>query len=310
MDQLHTEILASNDNDLITATNFLVNGRLVAFPTETVYGLGADATNNVAVAHVFAAKGRPNFNPLIVHVTDLNAAKKIAVFNQAELQLAKAFWPGPLTLVLPLRSGHNIAPLVSAGLNSVALRVPAHPVARDLLRKYGGPIAAPSANISGQISPTTAAHVIGSLSGKVAAVIDGGPCEVGLESTIVGGAPTALLRPGGLPVESIEKLIGSLRPAGKTITAPGQLTSHYAPWATVRINAVNTSPEEVMLGFGPMESDLNLSIAGNLIEAAANLFGHLHHLDRLRRPIAVAPVPEIGLGHAINDRLKRAAALR
>lgn len=310
MDQLHTEILASNDSDLITATNFLANGRLVAFPTETVYGLGADATNNVAVAHVFAAKGRPNFNPLIVHVTDLNAAKKIAVFNQAELQLAKAFWPGPLTLVLPLRSGHNIAPLVSAGLNSVAIRVPAHPVARDLLRKYGGPIAAPSANISGQISPTTAAHVIGSLSGKVAAVIDGGPCEVGLESTIVGGAPTALLRPGGLPVESIEKLIGSLTPAGKTITAPGQLTSHYAPWATVRINAVNTSPEEVMLGFGPMESDLNLSIAGNLIEAAANLFGHLHHLDRLRRPIAVAPVPEIGLGHAINDRLKRAAALR
>lgn len=310
MDQLHTEILTSNDSDLITATNFLANGRLVAFPTETVYGLGADATNNVAVAHVFAAKGRPNFNPLIVHVTDLNAAKKIAVFNQAELQLAKAFWPGPLTLVLPLRSGHNIAPLVSAGLNSVALRVPAHPVARDLLRKYGGPIAAPSANISGQISPTTAAHVIGSLSGKVAAVIDGGPCEVGLESTIVGGAPTALLRPGGLPVESIEKLIGSLTPAGKTITAPGQLTSHYAPWATVRINAVNTSPEEVMLGFGPMESDLNLSIAGNLIEAAANLFGHLHHLDRLRRPIAVAPVPEIGLGHAINDRLKRAAALR
>lgn len=310
MDQLHTEILTSNDSDLITATNFLANGRLVAFPTETVYGLGADATNNVAVAHVFAAKGRPNFNPLIVHVTDLNAAKKIAVFNQAELQLAKAFWPGPLTLVLPLRSGHNIAPLVSAGLNSVAIRVPAHPVARDLLRKYGGPIAAPSANISGQISPTTAAHVIGSLSGKVAAVIDGGPCEVGLESTIIGGAPTALLRPGGLPVESIEKLIGSLTPAGKTITAPGQLTSHYAPWATVRINAVNTSPEEVMLGFGPMESDLNLSIAGNLIEAAANLFGHLHHLDRLRRPIAVAPVPEIGLGHAINDRLKRAAALR
>jgi L-threonylcarbamoyladenylate synthase len=259
---------------------------------------------------VFAAKGRPNFNPLIVHVTDLNAAKKIAVFNQAELQLAKAFWPGPLTLVLPLRSGHNIAPLVSAGLNSVALRVPAHPVARDLLRKYGGPIAAPSANISGQISPTTAAHVIGSLSGKVTAIIDGGPCEVGLESTIIGGAPTALLRPGGLPVESIEKLIGSLTPAGKTITAPGQLTSHYAPWATVRINAVNTSPEEVMLGFGPMESDLNLSIAGNLIEAAANLFGHLHHLDKLRRPIAVAPVPEFGLGHAINDRLKRAAALR
>jgi L-threonylcarbamoyladenylate synthase len=310
MDQLHTEILASNDNDLITATNFLANGRLVAFPTETVYGLGADATNNVAVAHVFAAKGRPNFNPLIVHVTDLNAAKKIAVFNQAELQLAKAFWPGPLTLVLPLRSGHNIAPLVSAGLNSVALRVPAHPVARDLLRKYGGPIAAPSANISGQISPTTAAHVIGSLSGKVTAIIDGGPCEVGLESTIIGGAPTALLRPGGLPVESIEKLIGSLTPAGKTITAPGQLTSHYAPWATVRINAVNPSPEEVMLGFGPMESDLNLSIAGNLIEAAANLFGHLHHLDKLRRPIAVAPVPEFGLGHAINDRLKRAAALR
>jgi L-threonylcarbamoyladenylate synthase len=310
MDQLHTEILTSNDSDLITATNFLANGRLVAFPTETVYGLGADATNNVAVAHVFAAKGRPNFNPLIVHVTDLNAAKKIAVFNQAELQLAKAFWPGPLTLVLPLRSGHNIAPLVSAGLNSVALRVPAHPVARDLLRKYGGPIAAPSANISGQISPTTAAHVIGSLSGKLAAVIYGGPCEVGLESTIVGGAPTALLRPGGLPVESIEKLIGSLTPAGKTITAPGQLTSHYAPWATVRINAVNTSPEEVMLGFGPMESDLNLSIAGNLIEAAANLFGHLHHLDRLRRPIAVAPVPEIGLGHAIKERLKRAAALR
>lgn len=310
MTDLHTKILPADRDGFAAAAALLASGGLVAFPTETVYGLGADATNDIAVARVFTAKGRPSFNPLIVHVADLAAAQEIAVFDEMALRLAAAFWPGPLTLVLPLRAGHGIAPLVSAGLETIALRVPAHPVAQSLLSACGSPIAAPSANPSGQISPTTAAHVAAGLAGKLDAIVDGGACDVGLESTIVGGSPLALLRPGGLPVEAIETLVGPLAPAGQNITAPGQLASHYAPKATVRLNANSAHRGEVLLGFGPMQSDLNLSMSGDLTEAAANLFGHLHRLDATKRPIAVAPIPNIGLGRAINDRLKRAAAPR
>lgn len=305
-----TKSLATDAAGFATATDVLTQGGLVAFPTETVYGLGADATHDRAVASIFAAKARPSFNPLIVHVASLEAAREIADFDAMALRLADAFWPGPLTLVLPLRAGHPIAPLVSAGLETVALRVPTHPVARRLLQTFGRPVAAPSANPSGRISPTTAAHVAAGLSGKIDAILDGGACPVGLESTIVGINPPALLRHGGLSVEKIEKITGPLAPAGMTITAPGQLLSHYAPQAALRLNANCANPGEAHLGFGPMQSDLNLSIAGDLTEAAANLFGHLHVLDAMRKPIAVAPIPNVGLGRAINDRLKRAAAPR
>lgn len=310
MTNLQTKTLAADSDGYATAARVLAKGGLVAFPTETVYGLGADATNDRAVARVFAAKGRPSFNPLIVHLATLDAAQDIAEFDETALRLAQAFWPGPLTLVLPMRRGNGIAPLVSAGLPTIALRVPAHPVAQNLLNACGLPIAAPSANPSGRISPTTAAHVAAGLSGKVDAILDGGGSAVGLESTIVGGAPLALLRPGGLSVESIEQLVGPLAQAGDDITAPGQLASHYAPKSRVRLNANCAHPGEALLGFGPMQSDLNLSLAGDLTEAAANLFGHLHKLDGMGCPIAVAPIPDVGLGRAINDRLRRAAAPR
>ena len=310
MTDLHTKILAADKDGFSNAATVLRIGGLVAFPTETVYGLGADATNDRAVAQVFAAKGRPSFNPLIVHVAHLAAAREIARFDDTALRLAKAFWPGPLTLVLPLRKDHKIAPLVSAGLDTIALRVPAHRTAQGILTAFGRPIAAPSANPSGQISPTCAAHVAAGLSGKIDAIVDGGTCDVGLESTIVGGEPLALLRPGGLSIEDIEKLVGPLAQAGQSITAPGQLASHYAPKATVRLNATRAHPGELLLGFGSMDSDLNLSMKGDLTEAAANLFGHLHQLDATGRPIAVAKIPDVGLGRAINDRLRRAAAPR
>lgn len=304
------EILAPDPAGLLTAAAHLKAARLVAFPTETVYGLGADACNGAAVAGVYAAKGRPQFNPLIVHVADLDAAQRIGVFDDTALKLAAAFWPGPLTLVVPLAPGHGLASLVTAGLGTVALRVPAHPVAQALLQAFGGPLAAPSANPSGRISPTTAQHVVDGLSGKIAAVVDGGACDVGLESTIVGGTPSALLRPGGLATEQIEAITGPLAAAGKAISAPGQLASHYAPAARVRLEANTAQAGEVLLGFGPMQSDLNLSIAGDLTEAAAHLFDHLHRLDATGQPIAVAPIPDVGLGRAINDRLRRAAAPR
>lgn len=310
MTQTQTEMLTADAPGLAAAATVLARGGLVAFPTETVYGLGADARDDRAVARIFAAKGRPSFNPLIVHVADLAAAQSIAEFDASALALAEAFWPGPLTLVLPLRDGHGIAPLVTAGLSTVALRVPAHPVGQGLLAAFGGPVAAPSANPSGRISPTTAAHVMDGLAGKVDAIVDGGACTVGLESTIVGGAPLTLLRPGGLATEEIEAVVGPLAKAGDAITAPGQLLSHYAPNAPVRLNANSAHPGEVLLGFGPMQSDLNLSVSGDLIEAAANLFGHLHILNATGQCIAVAPVPNTGLGRAINDRLKRAAAPR
>jgi L-threonylcarbamoyladenylate synthase len=291
----------------------LGQGALVAFPTETVYGLGADARDGQAVAAIYEAKGRPAFNPLIVHVPDAAAAKAFGEWSPTAEQLAQAFWPGPLSLVLPLRDGHGLSSLVTAGLDTVALRVPKHPAAQALLRAFGGPVAAPSANPSGRISPTTAQHVLEGLGGKVAAILDDGPCSVGLESTIIGlrGAPQ-LLRPGGVAQEDIEAVLGtSLAPAtGNEVSAPGQLVSHYAPAAPVRLNARSAHPGEVYLGFGNMSCDLNLSPSGNLREAAAHLFDHLHRLDHTGKPIAVAPIPATGLGLAINDRLKRAAAPR
>lgn len=306
--------LGTGPDDLARAAALLRAGELVAFPTETVYGLGADARQGEAVAGVYAAKGRPAFNPLIVHVADLAAARRHARFDDAALALAGAFWPGPLTLVLPLAEGHGLSSLVTAGLDTVAIRVPAHPVARALLRAFDGPVAAPSANPSGRISPTRAAHVLAGLAGRIAAVVDGGACDVGVESTIVGlsGGQARLLRPGGLPTEAIEAALGRpLLPAeAGAITAPGQLASHYAPRAALRLNADGPRQGEVFLGFGAKDGDLNLSPAGDLAQAAANLFDHLHRLDATGKPIAVAPVPDRGLGRAINDRLRRAAAPR
>jgi len=311
----HTKLLGPEEHDLAQAAALLRAGQLVAFPTETVYGLGADARQGRAVAAVFEAKGRPTFNPLIAHLASIEAAKRYVVWNDQAQQLAVSFWPGPLTLVLPLRDGHDISPLVTAGLNTLAIRVPAHPAAHHLLTLVDGPVAAPSANPSGRISPTTAAHVIAGLDGRIAAVVDDGACGVGLESTIVGlsGPQPMLLRPGGLAAEEIETALEQpllQRDAHDTLTAPGQLLSHYAPNEHVRLNASHAEHNELMLGFGTMPCDLNLSVQGDLSEAAANLFGHLHQLDAMNRPIAVAPVPMHGLGQAINDRLQRAAAPR
>jgi L-threonylcarbamoyladenylate synthase len=310
---IRTQKLHRSENEIATAAALLAQGALVSFPTETVYGLGADARNGVAVAKVFEAKGRPSFNPLIVHVAQIAQAQEYVVWSDLADHLAKAFWPGPITLVMPLRPGHGLSPLVTAGLDTVAIRVPAHETARALLNAFGGPVAAPSANPSGRISPTTAEHVLAGLSGKIAAVLDDGPCRVGVESTIVGlgDAGPVLLRAGGLAQEEIEAVLATpLAPAGSAITAPGQLGSHYAPGAQVRLNAEAARGNEVMLGFGDMACDLNLSAAKDLHEAADQLFGHLHRLDAMARPIAVAPIPETGLGRAINDRLRRAAAPR
>tara|TARA_R110002110_G_scaffold6407_41_gene32022 strand:- start:846 stop:1790 length:945 start_codon:yes stop_codon:yes gene_type:complete len=309
-----TQTLKADPAGIAEAARRLADGELVAFPTETVYGLGADARNGRAVAGVFAAKGRPDFNPLIVHVGDADAARRYVVWNDTAEVLASAFWPGPLSLVLPLRSDHGLSPLVTAGLPTVALRVPAHPAARKLLRAFDGPVAAPSANPSGRISPTSAAHVLEGMAGRINAVLDDGPCSVGLESTIVGlaGPAPRLLRAGGLPQEALEAALGGALgvESSEEIVAPGQLLSHYAPRASVRLNAQTSRGDEVLLGFGPMPCDLNLSQSGDLTEAAANLFDQLHQLDHMDRPIAVAPVPEHGLGRAINDRLRRAAAPR
>jgi L-threonylcarbamoyladenylate synthase len=315
-----TEILAPGASGIARAAELLRGGRLVAFPTETVYGLGADARNGRAVAGIFEAKGRPRFNPLIVHVTGLEAAERLVELPDAARRLARAFWPGPLTLVAPLRSGTGIADLVSTGLPTLAVRVPAHPLARALLEAFGGPVAAPSANRSGQVSPTRAAHVAAALGGRIAAILDGGACPVGLESTIVGfdGNRPVLLRPGGLAVEPIERVLGSEigLDHGDAITAPGQLASHYAPGAGLRLNAAYPQPGEAWLGFGPDPAgitgpSLNLSPGGDLTEAAANLFAYLRALDTMlsgHGTMAVAPVPGHGLGRAINDRLARAAA--
>lgn len=312
---IHTETLLPDTVGLARAAELLRAGGLVAFPTETVYGLGGDARNSHAVAGIYEAKGRPRFNPLIVHVADVAMAQTFAQFDDRALKVAAAFWPGPLTLVLPLRPDTGLSPLVTADLPSVAIRIPAHPVAAALLRAFGGPLAAPSANPSGKVSPTRADHVSQGLSGRIAAILDGGACAVGVESTILGlvGRPT-ILRPGGIALEAIEALIGpvALHHAGDKLTAPGQLASHYAPSAPLRLNAT-AEPGTVHIGFGPGQATLNLSPTGDLIEAAANLFHMLREADSLAGAngrISVSAIPEIGLGRAINDRLRRAAAPR
>lgn len=318
MQATKTEVLSPDDAGISRAVAILRAGGLVAFPTETVYGLGGNARDDRAVARIFAAKGRPRFNPLIVHVADLGMAGRFAHLDERALKLAARFWPGPLTLVLPLRPDAGLSPLVTADLPSVAIRLPAHPVAQALLRAFGGPLAAPSANPSGRVSPTRATHVVEGLSGRIEAVLDGGACAVGVESTILGleGARATLLRPGGIPAEAVEALTGPLDrpgPAGARPTAPGQLASHYAPGAALRMEASAPRPGEVMIGFGPVAGALNLSPSGDLVEAAANLFHFLREADHLAGAggrIAVAPVPETGLGRAINDRLRRAAAPR
>tara|TARA_R110000764_G_scaffold5106_4_gene20513 strand:+ start:612 stop:1553 length:942 start_codon:yes stop_codon:yes gene_type:complete len=313
MNQTKTLHLQPDANGIARAAALLAEGAQVAFPTETVYGLGADARNGQAVAGIYAAKGRPSFNPLIVHVPDVDAARALVEWTDTADRLASTFWPGALTLVLPLARGHGLSSLVTAGLETVAVRVPHHPTAQALLHAAQMPVAAPSANVSGRISPTTAQHVLDGLSGRIAAVLDDGPCPVGVESTILSlaGLPT-LLRPGGLPAEAIEAALGTpvSRDAGDAITAPGQLASHYAPGATVRLNATSAQAGEVLLGFGKVTGDMTLSASGDLAEAAATLFDALHQLDRTGKPIAVAPIPQTGLGAAINDRLKRAAAPR
>lgn len=308
-----TEHLHADAAGLNRAAELLRTGKLVAFPTETVYGLGADATRDVCVARIYEAKRRPRFNPLIIHVPDVATAREIAVFDDAADRLAGAFWPGALTLVLPLQSSSRVAPLATAGLKTVAVRVPDHPLARELLTRADRPVAAPSANPSGRVSPTTAEHVLDGLGGRIAALLDGGPCPVGVESTIVATGPTpTLLRPGGMPAEVLQACLGAPleRHGGGDVTAPGQLKSHYAPDAAIRLDVETPEPDERFLGFGDMECDINLSPSGDLVEAAANLFGALHRLDSARGRIAVAPIPDEGLGLAINDRLQRAAAPR
>lgn len=312
---MKTQMLTPNATGYTRAAALLGEGQLVAFPTETVYGLGGDARNDMAVARIFEAKGRPRFNPLIVHVPSAKVARTYVDWTDEADRLASAFWPGPMTLVLPLKPDSGLSPLVTADLPTLAIRVPEHRVAKSLLEAFGGPVAAPSANPSGKISPTSAAHVSAGLSGRIAGILDGGTCGVGLESTILGlvDGPT-LLRPGGLPQEAVEAALGAPiahHQSGDPLTAPGQMTSHYAPGAPMRLNVTKLSAGESLLGFGPVEARLNLSRAGDLTEAAANLFGHLHAMDALKpEVIAVSPIPDHGLGRAINDRLRRAAAPR
>jgi L-threonylcarbamoyladenylate synthase len=308
------------------AVRCLKAGGLVAFPTETVYGLGADATDGRAIARLYEAKGRPAFNPLIAHVADLAAARALARFDAEAEKLAAAFWPGPLTLVLPKAAGCPVAELATAGLDSIAVRVPHHPVAQRILAAFGRPIVAPSANRSGHVSPTTAAHVLADLRGRIDLIVDGGSTPVGVESTIVAclGEPT-LLRPGGLPRDDIERVLKrplaepptGIVPEDDAPLAPGMLASHYAPRTPLRLDAKRIAPGEALLAFGPTLADgsenaarvLNLSQRGELIEAAANLFSHLRTLDAAgAKSIAVMPIPHDGLGEAINDRLARAAA--
>jgi L-threonylcarbamoyladenylate synthase len=290
----------------------LRSGQIVAIPTETVYGLAADASNADAVAKIYAAKGRPDFNPLIVHVADPSAAENLAEFSPVAHQLAQAFWPGPLTLVLPLRSGADIAGAVTAGLPTIALRCPAHPVMQALLKKTGLNIAAPSANKSGGISPTRAEHVLAGLGGAVPMILDGGPCSAGLESTIVAVRDSGwqILRPGPVTAADIERVLGTspLAVSGDDIEAPGQLASHYAPSKALRLNAIQQEPGEWHIGFGAIEGNDNLSASGDLAQAAANLFDALHRADASAAlSISVAPIPHEGIGVAINDRLQRAS---
>lgn len=293
------------------AARVIAGGGCVAVPTETVYGLAADARDPQAVAGIYAAKGRPSFNPLIVHVADLAAAEALAVFDDRARALAGRYWPGPLTLVLPHRSGSGIASLVTAGLDTIAVRVPAHRAMQALLAATGKPLAAPSANASGAISPTCAAHVRSTLDGRIDAILDDGHSMAGIESTIIGLTGHArLLRPGPISARAIETVLGSaLADAGEGITAPGQLASHYAPRKSLRLNAAHGEPGEWMIGFGTIVGDDSLSEAGDLVEAAARLFDALHRADASdSASIAIAVIPGYDIGVAINDRLARAAS--
>jgi L-threonylcarbamoyladenylate synthase len=350
-----TAVLTAGAAAIAEAAEALAAGRIVAFPTETVYGLGADATNDAAVARLYAAKERPSFNPLIAHVAGdlagdlavetvpgaaaLDAARRLAHFNADATRLARAFWPGPLTLVLPKLPGCPVGQLATAGLDTVAVRAPSHPVARAILAAFGRPVVAPSANRSGRVSPTSAQHVLADLRGRIDLVIDGGAAPVGVESTVVAcrAGGVALLRPGAIPRAALEGVLGHAVAVASTAhdlkapavpggghdeprpIAPGMLASHYAPRANVRLNAVTVLPGEALLAFGPVlpadagraSAVLNLSGRGDLAEAAANLFSHLRRLDAAGVScIAVMPVPDDGLGEAINDRLRHAAAPR
>jgi L-threonylcarbamoyladenylate synthase len=310
---VETLLLPFDDETIAEAARLIAAGDPVAVPTETVYGLAADATNGAAVARVYAAKGRPAFNPLIVHAGGVEQARTLAELPPVAERLAAHFWPGPLTMVLPLRADAGIASLVTAGLPTVAVRVPAHPAMRALLAACGRPLAAPSANASGTISPTRAGHVLRSLDGRVPLVIDGGASAAGLESTIVAVEPDRLrlLRPGPITADALAGASGLLVTAasGGAIEAPGQLTQHYAPSRPVRLDATTREPGEWLIGFGPVAGDASLSPDGDLAEAAARMFDLLHEADAAAPArIAVAPVPETGLGIAINDRLRRAAA--
>ncbi len=307
-----TTLLPADEAGLKEAAALLRSGQPVAVPTETVYGLAADATNAQAVARIYAAKGRPDFNPLIVHVPDIAHARRLVAFNPVAEMLAAKFWPGALTLVLPSNPDNGIAGIVTAGLPTLAVRVPAHPVMQTLLELMGKPLAAPSANVSGTLSPTRAEHVMDSLSTKIPAIVNGGKCAKGLESTIIGyenGAPV-LLRAGAISAEDIALAISVApgEPNSKKISAPGQLLQHYAPRKSLRLNAKTARADEIVIGFGDMVCTLNLSPAADLVEAASNLFDMLHQADHIHgTTIAVAAIPQIGLGVAINDRLKRAA---
>jgi L-threonylcarbamoyladenylate synthase len=319
---LATRTAAADAAAIADAARVLRAGGLVAFPTETVYGLGVDAANAFAVAKLYAAKGRPSFNPLIAHVLDASAARALGRFDHNAERLA-AFWPGPLTLVLPKSKTCQVTDLATAGLDTIAVRVPSHPVARELLAAVPGPIVAPSANRSGHVSPTTAAHVREDLGGRIDFILDGGSASVGLESTIVAciDAQPLLLRAGGLPRAEIERALGRPLAGGETAAveageapiAPGMLSSHYAPRARLRLDATSVAADEALLAFGePLRGAarmLNLSASGDLVEAAANLFSHLRALDATGiHSIAVMPIPQHGLGEAVNDRLARAAA--
>lgn len=295
------------------AAEILSEGGLVAMPTETVYGLAADAANPEAVARIYEAKGRPRFNPLIAHVASWEMAEAEAVFSDAARACAGKFWPGPLTMVLPVQPGGQVSDLARAGLDTLAVRWPAHLAARSLITAFGRPIVAPSANRSGHVSPTRAAHVEADLGDRIDLILDGGPCEVGMESTILGfdGDEPVLLRPGGVATSALAEVLGRplrVHSAQDAINAPGQLKSHYAPKARVRLNADAPEDGEGYLGFGPGQTaGLNLSPAGDLVEAASKLFAMLRALDARYARIAVAPIPDTGLGEAINDRLQRAA---
>jgi L-threonylcarbamoyladenylate synthase len=311
-------ILPAGPSAIARAARLLREGQLVAFPTETVYGLGADATNEHAVAAIFAAKGRPHFNPLIVHVPGLSEAETFTKIDSRAREIAAQFWPGPLTLVLPHRGDNGLSLLASAGLDTVAIRAPAHPVAQALLRAAGRPIAAPSANRSGRVSPTEAAHVAAELGESVALILDGGRTPIGLESTVLdlSGETCALLRPGAVTLEQLTACLGAIATSTGPLRSPGMLPSHYAPSLPLRLDAAHARPGEALLAFGPAAPPgfaeiLWLSRSGDLAEAAANLFAMLRRLDRPSfTGIAVTPIPDHGLGDAINDRLRRAATPR